>query len=320
MTITSTELFRTRARSSSRAQLVYEIEGIAAAWNPATAYSGGEFVTRVDGTGELRFYTAYGASTNKDPLTQTPAYWSEVDEDTHAYGTLTNTAPTSYNNLYRVDRSVEKVDVHTWEAIATYGRFDVKPRVVGDTVKSFRIGAVSQHITQSLSTRGNYVASGTAPNYKGAINVSEDGVLGVDVFAREHRFSRSRYFASITAAYEALLADLAFTTNAATFEGFAIGEVLFLGAHGTQRGDSDWELIYEFGRIPNSSQITVGDITIGNGSAVVKYGWDYLWCRYERVEDATAGQLVMRPSSAHIEQVYASSSWTNIFNSAYTGA
>ena len=90
----------------------------------------------------------------------------------------------------------------------------------------------------------------------------------------------------------------------------AAGECLFLGASGSQRGiGEDWELSFRFAGSPNASNLSVGPIT-----GITKLGWEYMWIRYEDVEDFDAAQLVKRPTSVHIEQVYeyADFSWLGI--------
>ena len=105
--------------------------------------------------------------------------------------------------------------------------------------------------------------------------------------------------------------------NAAAFGGFAAGEVRLRNVEGSRRGNEDWEMTFCFARQKNKKRITVRDITIGDGSAVVKYGWDYLWVQYASTEDATAKGLAKRPVSAYVEQVYDFADWSNVFNNEY---
>ena len=98
--------------------------------------------------------------------------------------------------------------------------------------------------------------------------------------------------------------------NDAPFRGMSAGECLFLGASGSQRGiGEDWEIAFRWAGSPNMTGLTVGDIT-----GIEKLGWEYMWLRYEDVEDFDAHALVKRPTSVHIEQVYAYAdfSWLGI--------
>jgi hypothetical protein len=103
----------------------------------------------------------------------------------------------------------------------------------------------------------------------------------------------------VTSFYKAALFALTGSVNNAAFRGFAAGEVLFLGASGSQRGQDDWEITFRFAASPNVTGLTVGSIT-----NIDKRGWDYLWVRYADMEDTTAKALVKRPVAVYVEQVY----------------
>ena len=116
-----------------------------------------------------------------------------------------------------------------------------------------------------------------------------------------YNFSETHYIAAenVTQAYKAILFALTGRLNAAPFRGFAAGEVLFLGASGSKRGEEDWEITFRFAASPNVSGLSVGNIT-----GIIKRGWDYLWVRYEDVEDTAAKAIVKRPVAAYVERVY----------------
>jgi len=66
----------------------------------------------------------------------------------------------------------------------------------------------------------------------------------------------------VTPAYKTTLFALTGTVNSGAFEGFAAGEVLFLGASGSKRGEEDWEITYRFAASPNATDIQVGHIVV----------------------------------------------------------
>jgi len=103
----------------------------------------------------------------------------------------------------------------------------------------------------------------------------------------------------MTGAYKAALFFLTGAVNNAPFRGFAAGEVLFLGASGSKRGQDDWEIRFRFAASPNVTGLVVGSIT-----GINKRGWEYLWGRYADAEDTAAKALVKRPVAAYVEQVY----------------
>ena len=153
-------------------------------------------------------------------------------------------------------------------------------------------------------------APGPAPDFKGAIGVTTDGVEGVDITVPVFSFAVTRYMApaSVTTAYVGNLYQLTGKVNSGNFTvtldngvtlSFNAGECLFLGASGSKRGDEDWEITFRFAGSPNKTNLTIGDITVP-----AKAGWEYLWVRYSDQEDGDAKALVKRPIAAYVEKVY----------------
>ena len=123
----------------------------------------------------------------------------------------------------------------------------------------------------------------------------------MDVTVPVYNFSETHYIAvaAVSGAYKAALFYLTGSVNNGGFKGFAAGEVLFLGASGSQRGEDDWEIKFKFAASPNATGLVVGDIT-----GINKKGWEYLWVRYADAEDTSAKVLVKKPIAAYVEQVY----------------
>lgn len=229
-----------------------------------------------------------------------------TQSDTEAMAELKAEAPVVYNGLIRRPCRIEPLGLEMWLGEAPYapsGNIQMKPLEVGESSFSFdTTGGGTQHITQSILTVARYgKPSETAPNYKGAIGVTEDSVEGVDIGLRSWRWSEThcKSNADVDETYKRALYELTHTVNVAAFKGHAAGECLFLGASGSRRGDGDWEIAYNFAGSPNKTGITVGDIT-----GISKQGWDYLWVLYETTEDTDAKQLVKRPKAVYVEMVY----------------
>ena len=192
----------------------------------------------------------------------------------------------AYNDLKRDDGSlsIEPVWADTaggtsdglWEATIDYvptPRVVFPPREVGDSVFSFDTTGGTQHITQSVQTVSKTGKSGsTPPDFKGAIGVTKDSVEGVDITVPVYAFSETHYLplSAVTTAYKQALFGLTGKVNSGSFRGLAAGECLFLGASGTQRGDSDWEITFKFAGSPNKSNIQIGDLQ----PVPAKKGWD----------------------------------------------
>jgi hypothetical protein len=187
-----------------------------------------------------------------------------------------------------------------WQADARYGLRGGEP---GDEDEyTFETGGGTAHITQSLSTIARYARPGaTAPDFQGAIGCTLDSVEGCDIIIPTYNFSMTKHLdgSLVDGAFKANLFNLTGRTNQAIFEGFAIGEVLFLGAAGGRRGRGKWQITYRFTASPNITGLTVGAIT-----SIAKKGHEYLWIQYADFEDTSAKMLVKQPISVHIERVY----------------
>lgn len=186
-----------------------------------------------------------------------------------------------------------------WQGFARYG---VIP--YNESVFQFETGGGTRHITHSLETIDHYwigAPGSTAPDHKGAIGVTKDGIDGVDIVDPIYQWSETHYLPAVlmTGAYKARLYGLTGKVNGKSFRGFSKGEVLFLGASGGKRGRGDWEITFRFAASPNLTDQQIGDIT-----GIEREGWQVLWVEFEDVEDAASKRMVRRPFAVHIEKVY----------------
>lgn len=198
-----------------------------------------------------------------------------------------------------------RVGWQTWKGTVEWGAFEQNE--IGDSSFSFDTSGGTAHIQTSLATLSSTAAAGmpAAPNFQGAIGVTDDGVEGVDITAPAYTFEETHFFdvAAIGAAYKLTLFSLTGAWNNAPYKGFATGECMFLGASGSLKDHTKWEINYRFSAQPNISPFQFGPIVVP-----LKRGWDYVWGRYREVEDAAAGHLARRPIAAYVEQVSPSGS------------
>ena len=205
---------------------------------------------------------------------------------------------------------MERINATTWKVKAVY-EADEDGESSSDTdtgdedtsVFAFDTGGGTKHLNQSIMADGRYPSE--APDFAGAIEVDNEGnVNGVDVtmpvlnFTETHTLAGSR----VSTSYKKILASLTGTVNRSGFRGFERGEVLFLGASGTKRSkkaSAPWEITFRFAVSPNQSGLEVGDIKVTR-----KYGWDYLWVRYADKVAESGKNMVKKPVSAYVEQVY----------------
>jgi len=228
-------------------------------------------------------------------------------DDAAAKDFLEASVKQTWNYLKRMECTLEPIHIDEatgvgiWDCTARYAKIVRETQEVGESSFSFDTGGGTQHVTQALGTVGTYVATGTAPDFKGAIGVTSDSVDGVDITVPVYNFSETHIIddEDVDGAYKATLFNLTGKVNNASFRGFAAGEVLFLGASGSKRGADDWEISFRFAASPNMTNIAVGDITVP-----AKAGWEYLWVQYADVEDTSANRLVKRPVAATVNVVY----------------
>jgi len=235
-------------------------------------------------------------------------YVSGTGDDSAAKTALLTVAPITYGSLVRRQPALEPDGVDGWRASVPY-RLREKPET-GDSSFSFDTGGGTQHITQSLQTISKTPRPGDpAAENKGAIGITHDNVEGVDITVPIYNFAETHYMAtaSVTGAYKGTLFALTGKVNSGAFRGFAAGEVLFLGASGSKRGEEDWEITFRFAASPNVTNLVIGDITVPS-----KKGWEYLWVRYVDTEDPVAHILIKQPQTAYVEKVYHDGDFTGL--------
>lgn len=195
-------------------------------------------------------------------------------------------------------------------------------------VRSFDTTGGTQTITQARGGEvGERVYDSTGflianvPTMKGAVNVDDRGVNGVDIVVPQFTWTESYDVPSkfVTDAYVRSVHLLTGSVNAAPFRGFAKGEVLFMGMTGSQewdaqRGDGPWSLTYKFVASPNRGP-DLGGLpaeAIGNITTYNKYGHDFLWVRYASVDDNTNNLVLRQPLAVYVNKVYPDGDFSKI--------
>lgn len=218
----------------------------------------------------------------------------DAADETEAQAAVVGEISGAYMGLALESITCEPQGGDVWRATARYVRED-------GPEYSFSTGGGNSRITQSLETIASYAPGGfTAPDFQGAIGVSDDRVDGCDIPSRSYQFTETHRLddSLITSTYKGYLFQLTGRYNNATFKGFAAGECLLLGVDGGKRGDEKWSLTFRFAASPNLEDVVIGDITVAE-----KLGWHYMWVRYGEYEDSIAYALVKRPIAAYVERV-----------------
>lgn len=226
----------------------------------------------------------------------------ETEDETLVSALVEASISTYYYGLIFQSYKLKTEGGGIWDVEVQYGKR--APLEAGDLNSfgwSFDTTGGQQKITQSKETIDSVAATGTAPDYQGAIGVSGDSVEGCEITVPALQLSLTYRIpsAQMTFGYLQLLYQLTGTTNAFPWKGFAAGELLFLGASGQQRGVDDPDLTFKFSGAANKIDIEIGDIVVP-----FKRGWEYVWIRYDDAVDGTAKKLVQRPSAVYVERVY----------------
>jgi len=225
-----------------------------------------------------------------------------TDDEFEAYDELdTATADTAGGLIKKSVRINERLSDDVWAGEVEWGKME-QPET-DDSSFSFDTGGGTSQIQHSLLTRSSTspLRDG-APDFKGAINVTSGAVEGCQITIPQYNFQETHYVAAsaVTAAYKATIFSLTGSVNNATYKGFSVGEVLFLGASGSLRQHDQYELTFKFAASPSATDIPIGDLI----TVPLKRGWDYLWVWYREGEDGEANQMIRTPLAAYVEQVY----------------
>lgn len=238
------------------------------------------------------------------------------------------TAATSQGILHRQTVSLNQIAYDTFDVEILYGR---PKTAVGTYTFDFDTTGGTIHITApkeriaryGITSAGDFdvrvfdnlpdVTSAHIPKHDGAIGVDGNEVKGTDIVAPSLKFNitfkHQAGFVSIP--YMKLLHDITGTVNLTKFFGFDPGEILFLGARGSDGSDHEVQITYSFAGSPNQTDdfrigdiivsstygthldgwapATESDVEIANGWIFPgKRGWDLLWVTYLDSVDETA--------------------------------
>lgn len=162
---------------------------------------------------------------------------------------------------------------------------------------SFDLNVGTEHITQSNAHIARF--PGTAPNFKGAIGVTDQGIQGADVWVPSFAFTLQKRlpFTNLTDSWlRNTLKPMHLHYNNASWRGFPEGTVLFHSASGQSDG-GELVLTANFQYEENVSSLTVGTIT-----GISKKGWEHSWTKHVEVE--TSGKREIKPDAVYIERLY----------------
>lgn len=232
-------------------------------------------------------------------------YWVRgTADELEARAAIEDFSPTIDDGLIRQDIDIEPEDEDLWDARVTYDAGSL-PKT-GDAVFRFSTVGGRSRVTHSKATEiFPHAEVELPPDFRGAINVTDRGVDGVEIVIPTYAFDETHYLPEglVTDQYRLTVMNLTGRWNQAAFRGFQPGEVLFMGAEGARRvtpaGGTDWEIAFKFAVSPNAQDLAVGGVT-----GISKPGWDYLWIRSRPSAQSGQHYVEQRTVAAYVERVY----------------
>lgn len=218
-----------------------------------------------------------------------------TDDEDEVESLVLAEAPAVYGGLVRKSIDPDNQGGGYWKVRVRYEGFENENEYTFDT------GGGTAKVSLSYETLGVYAAPGyIAPDFQGAINVTDDKVEGTEVPSPKYEFTETKRFddSFVTWDYRRKLFLLTGCYNIATFRNMEPGECMFMGASGSKRGDEKWSITFRFAGSPNVTDLQVGPIT-----GISKRGWDYLWFRFVDVHEPYAHAVPKRPVAAYVERV-----------------
>lgn len=224
--------------------------------------------------------------------------------------------------------SVEYQGDDSWKVTINYekiGADDATQTTPLKRARSFDTGGGTQHITNALQVKNStgdvtddgervYGPTGIddGASMKGAINVDDNSVNGVDIVVPAFQFQESYDvpLSVLNDAYIRKLGELTGSINNAAFRGFKAGEVLFVGASGAhewddQRGYGPGAITFKFVASPSAGDgKTLLPLKVGEINNIAKGGHEYLWVKYATIADTSKNQLTRQPIAVYVNRVY----------------
>lgn len=224
---------------------------------------------------------------------------SESFVRSYALGATPNFYSTVHGTLYRQDLRIDPAGHQLWRISVPYG---TRKSEVGSYRLSFDTSGGTVRISASKQTVNSYPA-GTAPDHKNLIGVNGDQVAGTDIVipALKITVHFKHPLGVITLPQIKALSSVTGQVNSTVFLTFAPGEVLFLGASGSEGTDAETETAYQFAMSANRTGLTIGDI-----GSIAKKGWEVAWISYKDTTDNPGGTVlpVKQPEFVYVERVY----------------
>lgn len=242
-------------------------------------------------------------SSTLEPPTFVLRYKSVGEQDKSVVAAFAYTAIPQYvgtviGTLFRNDI---KIDPDGWAQYFCTADYGLSKHQTGSFSWGFDTTGATTHIKTAREHIASFPAGSPANPFGGTIgaNPEEDTIDGTEIIipALKLNYTFRHPTGFLTENQARVLARVTGKTNLTVFRGYQPGELLFLGATGTDGTQAEAEVTYQFAASENANGLSYG--TILN---VTKGGWEYAWVEHKRVVDA--GKSVLKPERVHIERLY----------------
>jgi hypothetical protein len=248
-------------------------------------------------------------SSTYDEPTETRVYRAtgEFDDQLVRYYALAATPPSIFTPQGQLFRQDLRVDPDGWSRYLIRVPYARRKKQSGDWTWDFDTTGATVKIRCAKEHVKSYPDDGDW--HKSAIGVKGDGeVEGVEIVtpALKINATYSHPLGLVTIQYARVLAAATGRTNSVAFMEHDVGELLFLGASGSDGTSADAKVTYHFASSANVTDLNFGDI-----AAITKKGHDYAWVEFK--DEVESGEAVRQPKRAHIERVYDGANFPAIF-------
>lgn len=253
----------------------------------------------------VRFFkqTAFVETSGNPPTGKT--YWKcvgtndEQEVNNKAKDECDETVQTIYGTLYRQNLIVKQTAHKQFTIEVPYGPGQNSS---GEWTWDFDTTGATVNLKYAKEEVARFPAN-AAPDQKGAIGVDGDNVTGADIVipAMKINVQYRHPEGEITIPQARVLSRHTGKVNSAPFLTYDAGEVLFLGARGSDGTTAEASVNYQFAMVENVSGLSIGDIT-----NIEKNGHDYAWVAFsDDVESAGGVDHPIRvPKFVYIDRVY----------------
>jgi hypothetical protein len=206
---------------------------------------------------------------------------------------------TPYGVLYRNDVRMRRAAYNQWMVEVPYG---TRQSEVGEWTWDFDTTGGTVHITQAREEVARYPAD-TAPDQQGVIAVDGDEVRGAEIVipAMKINVTYRHPLGIVTLAFAKALSEITGTVNSTPFLSYSPGQVLFLGARGSDGTSADASVSYQFAMAKNETGVTIGSV-----GGIAKKAWDVAWVRYRDTVTVADGEdrPTRIPQYVYVDRVY----------------